>query len=105
MAKKECVDAVCVRACVLYWLGGKSAEAGNLLATPNLSPPEDPPRPALLSAVIPGTARAEAFCTFPGLQFGGRSPTDNILSLCFKTKGQANLGLSAPWPLLCRGAD
>lgn len=69
---KKSVLTQCV--CVLYWLGGKSAEAGNLLATPK------PPR---LRRTRPGPRccrghprgrQSRAFCTFPGLQFRWTQP-------------------------------
>lgn len=56
---KKSVLTQCV--CVLYWLGGKSAEAGNLLATPNLSLRRTRPGPRCCPRSSPGPPEPRPF--------------------------------------------
>lgn len=103
--KSVLTQCVCVCLCVLYWLGGKSAEAGNLLANPNLSPRRTRPGPGrCCPRSSPGPPEPRPFVRSRISSSVDAARLTKFFRFVLKTKGQANLGLSAPWPCLCRGA-
>ena len=99
----QCVCVcVCVCVCCTGWAENR-LKRGTSSQT-QTSVPGEPAQPALLSAVIPGPPEPR-----PSVRSRISSSVDaarptEFFRFVLKTKGQANLGLSAPWPRLCRGA-